>query len=63
MLPGILTDSVALADGGWETLTLSRGSLRTLLRIHTPRDGLDAMRGTGIAGAARVLARTAARLV
>ncbi len=63
LLPGILTDSVALADAGWETLTLSRGSLRTLLRIHTPRDSLDAMRGTGIAGAARVLARTAARLL
>jgi Peptidase family M28 len=63
LLPGILTDSVALADAGWETLTLSRGSLRTLLRIHTPRDNLDSMRGVGIGGAARVLARTVARLV
>jgi peptidase M28-like protein len=63
LLPGILTDSVALADAGWETLTLSRGTLRTLLRIHTSRDNLSSMRGTGIEGAARVLARTAARLV
>jgi Zn-dependent M28 family amino/carboxypeptidase len=63
LLPGILTDSVALADAGWETLTLSRGTLRTLLRIHTSRDNLGSMRGTGIEGAARVLARTAARLV
>jgi Peptidase family M28 len=63
LLPGILTDGVALADAKWETLTLSRGSLRTLLRIHTPRDSLDSMRGVGIAGAARVLARTVSRLV
>jgi len=63
LVPGILTDSVALADAGWETLTLSRGTLRTLLRIHTSRDDLRSMRGVGIAGAARVLARTASRLV
>ena len=63
LLPGILTDSVALADAGWETVTLSRGTLRTLLRIHTSRDNLSSMRGTGIEGAAHVLARTAARLV
>lgn len=63
VLPGILTDSVALADAGWETLTLSRGTIRTLLRIHTRRDTVHAMRGVGIAGAARVLARTASRLV
>ena len=63
LLPGILTDSVALADAGWETLTLSRGTARTLLRIHTSRDNLRSMRGAGIAGAARVLARTASRLV
>ena len=63
LLPGILTDSVALADAGWEALTLSRGTMRTLLRIHTSRDNLQSMRGDGIAGAARVLARTAARLV
>ncbi len=63
LVPGILTDSVALADAHWETLTLSRGSLRTLLRIHTSRDSLSSMRGVGIAGAARVLARTASKLV
>ena len=63
LLPGILTDSVALADAGWETLTLSRGTLRTLLRIHTSRDNLSSMRGAGIEGAARLLARTAARLL
>jgi hypothetical protein len=62
LLPGILTDSVALAGAEWETVTLSRGNARTLQRIHTSRDSLDEMRGTGIATAARVLAATALEL-
>jgi hypothetical protein len=62
LIPGILTDHVALASAGWSTLTLSRGTARTLRRIHTSHDTLATMRGTGIAGAARVLAKTAAEL-
>ncbi|MFI5229423.1 MAG: M28 family peptidase, partial [Gemmatimonadales bacterium] len=52
LLPGVLADSVALAGAGWRSVTLSRGTVRTLGRIHTSRDTLDAMRGTGIPGAA-----------
>jgi hypothetical protein len=62
LIPGVLTDSVALADAGWNTLTLSRGTIRTLQRIHTSRDTLSSMRGTGVAGVARVLARMATEL-
>jgi hypothetical protein len=62
LIPGILTDHVALAQAGWATVTLSRGTIRTLQRIHTARDTLAAMRGTGIAGAARVIAHTATEL-
>ena len=62
LIPGILTDSVALAPAGWETLTLSRGTLRTLRRIHTSRDTLAALSGKGISGAADVLARAATEL-
>jgi hypothetical protein len=62
MIPGVLTDSVALAGAGWTTATLSRGSLRTLRRIHTMSDSLAAMRGTGIAVTARVLAGAASAL-
>ena len=62
LIPGILTDHVALADAGWETVTLSRGDVRTLQRIHTSHDSLASMRGTGIASAARVLTRTATEL-
>jgi hypothetical protein len=56
-IPGVLTDSVAFRDAGWRTVTLSRGTIRTLNRIHTRRDSLDSLRGSGIPAAARVLAR------
>ena len=62
LLPGILTDSVALAKAGWQTVTLSRGTIRTLGRIHTSRDSLATMDGRGISGAARVLARAVMEL-
>ena len=62
LIPGILTDSIALGAGGWETLTLSRGTLRTLQRIHTSRDTLATMSGKGIEGAAAVIARAVMEL-
>ena len=62
LLPGILTDGVALADAGWETVTISKGTLRTLARIHGPRDRADALAGTGIAEAAGVVAAMATEL-
>ena len=62
LIPGILTDSIALAARGWETVTLSRGTLRTLQRIHTSRDTLATMSGKGIDGAATVLARAVTEL-
>ncbi len=55
---GLLTDSVAFAERGWQTATVSRGGLATLRRIHTHRDSLAALRGTGIEPAADLLART-----
>jgi hypothetical protein len=54
---GLLTDSVALADRGWTTVTVSRGSLATLRRVHTPADSLAALRGDGIDEVALLLAR------
>lgn len=62
LIPGILTDSVALTRAGWQTVTLSRGTVRTLGRIHTSRDSLATMDGRGIDGAARVLARAVMEL-
>lgn len=60
LIPGVLVDGVAFSDAGWECVTLSRGSVETLRRIHTIRDDLHRLQGTGVAAAARVLA-TAAR--
>jgi hypothetical protein len=48
LLPGVLTDGVALADAGWQVVTLSRGAARTLARIHTTRDRADMVSGSGM---------------
>jgi hypothetical protein len=61
LVPGILVDAVALAGAGWSAATLSRGTWRTLARIHTAADSLDRLDGTGIAEGARVLATAARR--
>ncbi|MDB4886546.1 MAG: peptidase [Gemmatimonadetes bacterium] len=54
---GLLTDSVALHDRGWRTLTVSRGGWTTLRRVHSRRDSLANLTGRGIDDAATLLAR------
>jgi hypothetical protein len=54
---GLLTDSVALADRGWSTVTVCRGTVASLRRVHTSRDSLAALRGDGIDEVATLLAR------
>jgi hypothetical protein len=56
LIPGILADSVAFADRGFEAVTISRGSLVTLARIHTRGDNSTALTGSGIAEASVLLA-------
>jgi hypothetical protein len=56
MIPGILADSMAFADRGIEAVTLSRGTLPTLARIHTRRDTSNRLSGGGVAEASRLLA-------
>ena len=63
LVPGILVDAVALADAGWAAVTLSRGTWRTLARIHTAHDRADRLDGRGIAEAATVLAGAADALL
>jgi Zn-dependent M28 family amino/carboxypeptidase len=58
-IPGLLTDGVALANAGWDAVTLSRGTLATLSRIHRRADDLSALRGDGIDDMARLLAAAA----
>lgn len=56
LLPGVLTDGVALADAGWSVVTLSKGGVGTLSRIHSSRDRAELLTGEGIAEVARVMA-------
>ena len=55
LFPGILVDGVALADAGWQVVTLSKGTAGTLARVHTPRDDLDRLQGHGSLEAAGVI--------
>ena len=60
---GLLTDSVAFADAGVSSVTFSRGTVRSLLRVHSSRDDLRHLRGTGIADTATLMATTARELL
>ena len=54
--PGLLMDGVALADAGWEVVNVSKGSWRTVSRIHTLKDDLAHLDGSGIEEVAALLA-------
>lgn len=62
LIPGILADSVAFADVGIESITLSRGTLSTLARIHTRRDTSNTLTGVGVAEASALLTALAKEL-
>lgn len=62
MIPGILTDSVAFADAGLSSVTFSRGTWRSLARVHSRRDDLAHLSGTGIAETATLIAATVREL-
>jgi hypothetical protein len=62
MLPGVLADNIAFTDAGWDSLTISRGNLATLGRVHTSRDRADSFDGTGIAQAALLIVALAEEL-
>ena len=55
LIPGILADSIAFADRGIESVTVSRATLSTLARIHTRRDTSKALAGRGVASAGALL--------
>lgn len=62
LIPGILADSMAFADRGIDAITLSRGTLSTLARIHTRRDNSNALTGQGAAEASVILSALAKEL-
>jgi Zn-dependent M28 family amino/carboxypeptidase len=55
LFPGVLLDGVALADVGWDVVTVSRGTLRTVARIHLPDDSLANLEGDGMARATAII--------
>jgi Zn-dependent M28 family amino/carboxypeptidase len=59
LIPGILADSMAFADRGLEAVTVSRGRLSTLARIHTRRDTSNTLAGGGVADAGALLSSLA----
>jgi hypothetical protein len=59
---GVLVDAVAWSDAGWEAVTLSRGTLSTVARIHSRRDTANRLTGAGIESAATALATAAEAL-
>jgi hypothetical protein len=62
LIPGILADSIAFSDLGIAAVTLSRGTLSTLARIHTRRDNSPLLTGKGVANGARLLSQIARQL-
>jgi hypothetical protein len=62
-LPGVLTDAVALAHAGHDSVTVSRGSLRSFLRVHSPTDDLSRLRGDGIEPTADYIAAAARHIL
>ena len=62
LIPGILADNMAFADRGIPAVTLSRGTLSTLARIHTRRDNSNALTGKGAAEASVLLSALAKEL-
>ena len=55
LLPGALLDGVAFAEAGWQVVTVSRGTIGTVARIHTPGDSLDGLTGDGMAVTASII--------
>lgn len=63
MPPGLLTDSVAFAQAGHRSATFSRGSWGSLARVHSRRDDLSRLAGTGIAPVAALMAATVREII
>ena len=62
LIPGILADSMPFAERRMEAVTVSRGTLATLGRIHTRRDFSNTMTGRGAAEASVLLSALAKEL-
>ncbi|MEJ2679418.1 MAG: M28 family peptidase [Gemmatimonadota bacterium] len=55
--PGVLCDHIPFAAAGVPAVTLMRGDLRSLARVHRPSDAPQRLTGAGAEETARVVAR------
>ncbi|MBI4408819.1 MAG: hypothetical protein HY561_03865, partial [Gemmatimonadetes bacterium] len=53
---GMLVDHMAFTEAGLPAVTLMRGRIRSLLRVHRPADRADRLTGIGAAAAVAVVA-------
>lgn len=53
---GLMVDHLPLAEAGIPTLTLLRGTMGSLMRVHRPADDASRLQGTGAAEGAALLA-------
>jgi hypothetical protein len=62
LIPGILADSMVFTERGLKAVTVGRGTLATLARIHTRRDNSNTLTGNGVAEASVILSALAKEL-
>lgn len=62
LIPGIMADNMAFSERFHSAITLSRGTLGTLARIHTARDNSARLTGEGAAEASALLSAMAKEL-
>lgn len=63
LIPGVLVDAVAFKDAGWRAVTVSRGTWRSLARVHTHADNPTRITGRGIARTAQFIGRLTGAMV
>jgi len=54
---GIMLDHMPIVDGGTPALSLMRGGVESLRRVHRPADNLAHLRGGGVASAIELVGR------
>lgn len=59
---GLLLDHIPLARRHLPAVTVMRGGLKSLRRVHRPSDSMDSMSGAGVDGAVRLIDRALAIL-
>jgi len=62
-LPGVLLDATAFSDRGWAVCTVSQGTRGSLARVHTRRDTLASLSGSGLERASKMIASLAGAII